>query len=108
MEKVDPLGLPLPPWSDGELQTVLEAMSASVTPRVFTVYEVAPDRDDARVYAWGLDFGRDEAWFRTVDGAASGTVSSPEGLLERLSTVGEFRLVRVNVESRAGGAVGSR
>ncbi|MGQ0838640.1 hypothetical protein [Actinokineospora sp.] len=87
--------IPAPPWSESDLAAVLEDMSTAYAPRLFTVFEIAADREDARIHAWGMDFGPDEScWFHTADGGASGSISSPERLLRALRNLGDFRLVR--------------
>jgi NAD(P)-dependent dehydrogenase (short-subunit alcohol dehydrogenase family) len=83
-------------WTEDELNAMLEEMGREYAPQVFTVFQVAPGLMDARIYAWGMDFGPDEScWFHTVEGSTSGTMTSPETLVRRLCTFGDFRLVRV-------------
>lgn len=63
-----------------QFATVLRSMVAVNTPSVFAVIEELGERVDARIAAWGLDFG-DHAEVVTVDFGTRMGLSSPDDAL---------------------------
>ncbi|GIG62767.1 hypothetical protein Lfu02_71390 [Longispora fulva] len=83
-------------WTDEEFDSLLETMAHEGAPRRFALCQVRGDREDGRVYAYGMQFDDHAVVRRFEEGALADIMQSAESARRMWSRIGQFRLVWID------------
>lgn len=81
-----------PGWDEATFDRLVRELVEDTAPRLFALVEECGERDDGRVFAWGVQFD-DRAALLTHSGRPMGTFQSAVSAQRRFSHLATMRLV---------------